>query len=98
MVAVICGVFGKAPFGVALEVVEHPVEVVFVEDEAHALLYAHQAGEPHGLPGAAFDADVGHRFLLREAAFHGSPLNSMAHAQGLAAQEPGPLICSQTSR
>lgn len=70
MVAVICGVFGKAPFGVALEVVENPVEVVLVEDEAHALLDAHQAGEPQGLPGAALDADVGHGFLLGEAAFH----------------------------
>lgn len=59
-----------APFGGALEVVENPVEVVLVEDEAHALLDAHQAGEPQGLPGAALDADVGHGFLLREAAFH----------------------------
>ena len=59
-----------APFGGALEVVENPVEVVLVEDEAHALLDAHQAGEPQGLPGAALDADVGHGFLLGEAAFH----------------------------
>ena len=69
MVAVIGGVWW-ATFGVALEVVEHPVEVVFVEDEAHALLYANQAGEPQGLPGATLDADVGHGFLLGEAAFH----------------------------
>jgi len=42
VVAVIGGVWW-ATFGIALKVVENPVEIVLVEDEAHALLDAHQA-------------------------------------------------------
>ena len=53
-----------------LDGVEELVEILPVVDEAHALVDACEAGRPVGLPSAALDADVGHGFLLGEAAFH----------------------------
>ena len=55
-----------------LDGVEQFVQILPVVDEAHALVDAGEAGRPVGLPGAALDADVGHGFLLGEAAFHGA--------------------------
>ena len=56
--------------GFCLHFVKQAVEVLLVVDEANALVDAGEAGRPVGFPGAALDADVGHGFLLGQAAFH----------------------------
>ena len=78
--------------------VEELVQILAVVDEAYTLVDASEAGRPVGLPGAALDADVGHGFLLGEAALHGKALlNDTTHTQGLAAQLSGPLMDSHSA-
>ncbi|KZT13724.1 hypothetical protein A1D30_21670 [Acidovorax sp. GW101-3H11] len=63
-----CGLLLACRLG--LHGVEELVQILAVVDETHALVDAGEVGRPVGLPGAALYADVGHGFLLGEAAFH----------------------------
>lgn len=66
-----------------LDGVEQLVQILPVIDEAHALVDTGEAGGPVGFPCAALDADVGHGFLLGEAAFHGtSPSGNLRPLMG----------------
>lgn len=62
---------GVVGCGGGLELVEEPVEVDLVEDQAAALAHGHQARAPVVVEGAALDADVGDRLGVGESAFHG---------------------------
>ncbi|XVJ69853.1 MAG: hypothetical protein HEQ39_09515 [Rhizobacter sp.] len=60
----VCGRGGLFGF----ELIEQPVEVLPVEDQARALRHGHQLRSPHLVKRSALYADVGHGFLVGEAA------------------------------
>ena len=50
------------------EFLEQAIEVLHVEDQAHALGDGHQARTPHFIEGATLDADIGHGLGIGEPA------------------------------
>jgi len=46
------------------EFIEELIKVFAVKDHARAMTHGYEMGTPHLIESAAFDADVGHGFLM----------------------------------
>ena len=75
----------------AFELVEQPVEVIPIEDQARTLLQGAKPWSPRRVERAALDADVFHRLRVAQASLHGyssrPPIAKLPPAEGRRADD-----------